>query len=169
MRNGTAGLSTPPRKSDSVNTSREPLVPPRSKSQLRKIHIGKKDATSVSETPDQHSDSGNRWRHTLKQHEDSYKVAYEASLASGREAGYQRGYREGFSDGYKLSNSAVGSTSTLSGTATGEARKVAVNRASRLRGFPCTNCGCAMYSDEAKCPHCGTPKATAVEKPTEPS
>jgi hypothetical protein len=128
------------------------------------------EAVSVSETLDQHPSNGNRHSHTRKQRKDSYQSAYEAGLSSGREAGYRRGYQEGFSDGCKLGKPAGGAAAKSgTGTSTGAAKKAADNRASRLRGLPCANCGCSSYSDEAQCPRCGAPKATSVEESVEPS
>jgi|ERR1019366_3530869 hypothetical protein len=168
MRSRTAGLSTPPRKSDTENTSREPLAPVRNKSQLRKAPMDAKEVTIVSEIRDQQPNSDNGMGHTLKQREDPYQSAYETGLATGSEAGYRRGYQDGFIDACKLANS-VGAAAPTSGTVTGEAKKAGEHRAVRLRGLPCGNCGCFLYCDEAKCPSCGTPKPTAVENSAEPS
>jgi len=168
MQNGTAELSTPPRKSDGLNTPRESLAPARSKSHLRKIPMDMRETTSVSETPNQQPNSANGQSRAVMQHEDSYQATYEAGLASARESAYRRGYQEGFFDGCKVGISAGGAPSR-SATTAGEARKAADHRSIRLRGLPCVNCRCSMYSDEEECRCCGTPKATALEKSTEPS
>src|ERR1700680_2365542 len=157
MLNRTAALSIPPRKSEKVNTAGEPPAPARGKSQLREAHMDMNEAISVSEMLDQQPNKGNGSIHKLKQREDSYQAAYEAGLASGREAGYRRGYRGGFSDGYKMRTPAGGAASTPE-TSTGASKRAAANRAGRLRGLPCANCGCASYSDETQCPSCRTPK-----------
>ena len=115
---------------------------------------------SVSEVLDQQPNNGNGHIHTLKRGEEAYKSAYEAGLAKGKEEGYRRGYREGFADCIKFGNPARIATATPD-TPRDMSKETAANRA-RLRGLPCANCGCPSYSDEMKCPRCGTAKAATV-------
>lgn len=119
------------------------------------------EAISVPKKIDQDPNYGNGHIHTLKQREDSYQSAYEAGLAGGKEAGYRRGYREGFSDCCQSGNPAPGAAAT-SHTSAEASEEAAATSAIRLRGLPCTNCGCGSYSDEVQCPCCKTPKARAV-------
>jgi len=119
------------------------------------------EATNVSGMLDRQLGVGNGHSHAVTQREDSYQSAYEAGLARGKEEGYRRGYREGFSDCYKLSKSTRGTAATAE-TTTEASKKTASNRASRLRGLPCANCGSPSYSDEVQCPRCGTPREAAV-------
>ena len=120
-------------------------------------------AISISEKLDQEPNNGNGYIHNLKDREDSYHSVYEAGLASGEEAGYRRGYREGFSDCCQLANPERAADAT-SHTSTGAFKEAAANRAIRLRGLPCANCGCASYTDEVQCPSCRTTKACAVRE-----
>ena len=119
------------------------------------------EATNVSDRLDQQHDVGNGHIHMVKQREDPYQLAYDAGLASGKEEGYRRGYQEGFSDCYKLGNPVRGAAATPE-TTTDASKKTASNRASRLRGLPCANCGFPSYIDEVQCLRCGTPKKAAV-------
>jgi hypothetical protein len=121
------------------------------------------EAISISEKLDQEPNNENGYIHTLKQREDSYQSVYEAGLSSGEEAGYRQGYREGFSDCCQLANPAREADAT-SHNSTGAFKEAAVNRAIRLRGLPCANCGCASYTDEEQCPSYGTPKVRAVRQ-----
>ena len=114
----------------------------------------------VSEMLDQQPNNGNGHIRTLKQVEDLYKSAYEAGLARGKEEGYRRGYREGFADCIKFGNPASIAIA-MPNKPTDTSKEAAANRA-RLKGLPCANCGCPSYSDEMKCPRCGTPKAATV-------
>jgi hypothetical protein len=119
------------------------------------------EAISVPKKLDQAPNNSNGHIHTLKQRVDSYQSAYEAGLAIGKEAGYRRGYQNGFSDCCQLGNPAPGAAAT-SHTSADASKEPAANCASRLRGLPCVNCGCASYSDEVQCPCCKTPKAGTV-------
>ena len=124
------------------------------------------EVISVSEMLEPRPKNDNGQVHTLKQREDAYQAAYEAGLAAGREEGYRCGYREGFSDCYKLNNPAH-KTASMPDGAKGATKKAEAVRVIRLRGLPCTNCGCCSYSDEAQCPSCGTLKVgTAGEQAT---
>lgn len=114
----------------------------------------------VSEILDKQLNNGNGQIHALQQSEDSYQAAYEAGLASGKEEGYRRGYREGFADCIEFGNS--GLNATLIRVAAANVSKEAVANRARLRGLPCANCGCPIYSDQVKCPRCGNPKAATV-------
>jgi hypothetical protein len=122
------------------------------------------EGITVSEMLEQQPSNGNGRIHMLQQREDAYQAAYEAGLASGKEVGYRRGYRDGFSDCYKLANPAPSAAASpgKSTSVSGASKKTAENRASRLRGLPCANCGCSSFSDEVQCPRCGTPKIAAV-------
>jgi hypothetical protein len=115
---------------------------------------------SVSEMLDKRANGGTGHIHKLKQGEDSYEAAYKAGLASGKEEGYRRGYREGFADCIEFGSHAR-STTAVPDTASDTSKKTGDNRA-RLRGLPCANCGCPSYSDEVKCPRCGTLKTAKV-------
>jgi hypothetical protein len=119
------------------------------------------EAISVPKKIDQEPNNGNGHIYTLKQREDSCQSAYEAGLASGKEAEYRRGYREGFSDCSQLGNPAPGAAAT-SHTSAEASKEAAAKCPTRLKGFPCANCGCGSFSDEVQCPCCKTPKARAV-------
>jgi hypothetical protein len=119
------------------------------------------EAISVPKKLDQEPNNGNGHIHTLKRREDSCQSTYEAGLASGKEAEYRQGYREGWSDCCQLGNPAPGAAAT-SHTSADASEKAAANCPTRLRGFPCANCGCVSFSDEVQCPRCKTPKARAV-------
>ena len=121
------------------------------------------EAISVPKKLDQEPNNGNRHIYTLKQREDSCQSAYEAGLATGKEAEYRRGYREGWSDCCKLGSPAPGAAAA-SRTSAEASKEAAANCATRLKGFPCANCGCGSYSDEVQCPCCKTPKARAVRE-----
>ena len=121
------------------------------------------EAISLPEIHDQQPNNGNGHPHILKQREDLYRSGYEAGLASGKEAGYRRGYREGFADCTKIGSPSSEAVATLD-MLKGASKNTPAKHASRLRGLPCTNCGCPSYNDEVQCPRCGTPKvATAGE------
>lgn len=107
--------------------------------------------------------NGNGNLHMLKPREDGSSLsAYQSGLAAGMEEGYGRGYREGFSDGSKLAIPS-GAAAAPRYTPTAPAIKAAMYGPRRLRGLPCSECGCASYTDEVKCPSCGTPKMGTVE------
>jgi hypothetical protein len=75
-----------------------------------------------------------------------------------KEAWFQEGYRAGYSDGF---TQGLKLNSSTSGVAARPGPRAKVdNREQRLKGFPCAVCGCASYSDEAKCPCCGTAKSS---------
>jgi hypothetical protein len=114
----------------------------------------------VSEMLDKQLNNGKGHIHALQQDEDSYKAAYEAGLANGKEEGYRRGYREGFADSIAFRDPAPGAA-VPPDTPTDTSKKAPANRA-RLRGLPCADCGCPSYSDETKCPRCGTSKTSMV-------
>jgi hypothetical protein len=144
-----------------LDTSQEPLDPAKGKSQPRKNPMDMTEAISVSGMLDQQPNNGNGHIHTLNPHQDSYQSGYDAGMTVGKEEGYRRGYREGFSDGFKLGNPTHGAAS-IPDASKGASKKTVADRASRLRGLPCANCGCSSYSDEVQCPGCGTPKVRAV-------
>jgi flagellar biosynthesis/type III secretory pathway protein FliH len=134
------------------------LEPPAAQPSEGQIQMRK--ALNVSEISDQKPHNGNGHIGASKQREESHQSAYEAGLAKGKEEGYRRGYREGFADCIKLdihprraaSAPAPASTSTLEATA--------ANSSTRLKGLPCSICGCPSYSDEVQCPSCKTPKVS---------
>ncbi len=90
-----------------------------------------------------------------------YKAGYEAGFASGRESGYRQGYEAGFEDGHRQGddNGAPAAVENAAESAAGLGK-------SRLFGLPCTECRRLMYSDEARCPYCKTPRAKLVEPPS---
>jgi hypothetical protein len=163
MRNSTAKQSTSLHEFEKVTISPDLRAAANDEVELKKISMDTNEAIAVSEMVDRQPNNDNGHILTLKRRDVSYQSAYEAGLASGKEVGYQRGYREGFSDGCKLGNPASGTTATAD-MPIAVSKKSADKRASRLRGLPCANCGCASYSDEAQCPCCGTPKAPAAAK-----
>jgi hypothetical protein len=90
-----------------------------------------------------------------------YQDGYEAGCASGRESGYRQGYEAGFEDGRRQGddNGAPAAVENATESAAGMGK-------SRLFGLPCTECRRLMYSDEARCPYCKTPRAILVEPPS---
>ncbi len=120
------------------------------------------ETTYVPELFGEQPKNGNGNVHMLKPREDgTYLSAYQAGLAVGKEEGYRRGYREGFSDGSKLGNPTRPAAMPRFAP-TMPAREPAAVGPARLRGLPCAKCRCASYTDEVKCPACGTPKASAA-------
>jgi hypothetical protein len=122
---------------------------------LMKTYLDVAKPKNASESLDQKQNNGTVLIDTLKPSKDSGRSAYDT--------GYRQGYMEGFADGCKLSNPADRATTIVQMPS--NASKTTVNkRENRLRGLPCSNCGCASFSDEAHCPGCGTPKTlTAAE------
>jgi hypothetical protein len=123
------------------------------------------DARNISEMNAQKSTNGDAHVDTIKQHEDLYQLAYDAGLAIGKEEGYRRGYQEGFADCIKFGDPAL-STVGAPKMSTGGSTGTTGSRPGRLRGLPCTNCGCPSYSDELQCPRCKSLKMTSVGKPS---
>lgn len=101
---------------------------------------------------------------TLEDEQDSLQSVDDSVLVRNREAGYREGYRAGFLDGYELANAAgAASAPHIAATAS---QKEGLKNVTRLRGLPCTNCGRFFYSDEVRCPGCGTAKVNATEAHT---
>ena len=100
-----------------------------------------------------------------------YRACYEAGHGSGWESGFRQGYEAGFGDGRRQgdngSTAAAAAVENCVGNSkigNGEAGNGAGGmRKARLLGLPCTNCGTWLFSDEARCPRCQTPRAKAEE------
>lgn len=118
------------------------------------------ETIGVTELRDKHQDCGKEQIHTLQQGEEIYKAAYEAVLANSKEEEYQRGCREGFADCGAFRDLAPGAAA-LADTPMDTSKKTPAKRA-RLRGLPCSDCGCPSYSDESKCPRCGVSKTVLI-------
>jgi ribosomal protein L37E len=99
-----------------------------------------------------------------------YRACYEAGYASGKEAGYRQGYQAGFEDGRGQGNGSPSTAAVENAARTSEVGKSDVEnsapgmRKPRLFHLPCTKCGKWFFSDEARCPHCQTPRAARAER-----
>jgi hypothetical protein len=86
-----------------------------------------------------------------------YQAGYETGLASGWESGYRKGYEAGFGDS-RSQRTDVGAPSAVENVP----QTVAGMVKARLFGLPCIKCRRWMYSDEARCAYCKTPRAAGL-------
>jgi hypothetical protein len=92
-----------------------------------------------------------------------YKAGYDAGYTSGHEAGYRRGLEAGRLEGQAAVHQ--NHTGGNSAAAPPESNDVGIPRA-RLFSLPCAKCRRFMYTDQARCPYCKAPRATAAEPPS---
>jgi hypothetical protein len=92
-----------------------------------------------------------------------YQAGYGAGYASGHEAGYQRGLEAGRLEGQAAVHQ--NENGGNSAAAPPESNAVGIPKA-RLFSLPCAKCRRFMYTDEARCLYCKTPRVPVAEPPS---
>lgn len=151
----------PARIPNNIGNFRKSLADPQSAMQPNPFpadNAVRKSAEVCAEQQDGHV-------HALEGDQDSLQSVHDSILVRNREAGYREGYRAGFLDGYELAN--AGGAAPTAHIAATTSQKEGLKNVARLRGLPCVNCGRFFYSDEVRCPGCGTAKIRPTETPLE--